>query len=86
MQGRGKGRGGGAFPGRSLGSAIAKARRDRDLTQADLARQIGLSPSTLSRIENDHELPHRNTLMELVEALELDAQELVLNGRVRRAM
>jgi transcriptional regulator with XRE-family HTH domain len=36
-----------------LGSLIKKARRDRGMTQAELARKAGVCRNTISAIEND---------------------------------
>ena len=36
---------------------LAVLRKDRGMTQADLARRLGLSPSSVSAVENQHTRP-----------------------------
>jgi transcriptional regulator with XRE-family HTH domain len=58
----------------TLGATIHKARRMQHLQQGELARLIGLSNGSLSRIENDKltTRPRLNTLRLLAEVLELE--------------
>jgi transcriptional regulator with XRE-family HTH domain len=69
----------GLIGGRSatLGVTVMKARRMRQLRQAELGRLIGVTRSTVSRIENDHETPRMNTLVLLSEVLELPYAKLL---------
>lgn len=48
----------------------------RNFSQARLARASGLSPSTISRLENGHEQPYRLTRERLAEVLDYPVGEL----------
>gem|GEM_PF-3056129 len=39
---------------KTLGEKLLKYRRDQGMTQKELARQIGIDPGTLSRLERNH--------------------------------
>jgi len=47
---------------RTLGEKLLRYRQERGLTQKDLARQIGIDPGTLSRMEGGRERSFRSTL------------------------
>ena len=49
----------------SLGGKLLKYRRDRGLTQKQLARQIGIDPTTLSRLERGVRHAFQNTLRKI---------------------
>lgn len=55
-----------------LGAAVRSARLARGLGVRQLARQIGISPSTLSEFENGKRRPGREILDSLSASLELD--------------
>lgn len=51
---------------KTVGERLLKYRRDRGISQKDLARQIGIDPTTLSRIErNARNRIFRNVLLRL---------------------
>lgn len=52
------------------------ARAERRVTQIDLARQVGLSPSTLSLIENGYREPSEALRIALAQALHWPTSEL----------
>lgn len=69
----------GASHGESLGDAIRRLRRDRGLTQEDLADRAGISQRTLSDIERGHiGLPRMENLRALAAALGVDTGSLLL--------
>ena len=54
-----------------IGKLIAKARKDRDLTQFDLAEKIGVSPEAVSKWEKGAYKPGPEHMDKLEEALHL---------------
>ncbi len=55
----------------SLGSLLARARRERGLSQAELARRLGMSAPHLSRIEHGADL-RVSTLLDIARELRLE--------------
>lgn len=67
---------------RQLGDALARIRRERNLTLMQLAQKSGVSKATLSAIEGAKRSDIGfGTLLRLQEALELPSLELMLAGR-----
>lgn len=68
----------------TLGKYITQKRKSKNLSQRQLAKEIGISHSTISRIEKDYGLcPDNATLRALAERLEVDYNYLlVLNGSI----
>ena len=66
----------------TIGQRIREIRKSRNLTQRELAEQVGLNFTYLSRIENDRldadQTPRQETLQKIADALEADADELLL--------
>lgn len=60
----------------NVGAAIRKARRDRKLSQEELAAKVGLSGSGLSRIETDGRL-NIVMLRRIARALETEGYLLI---------
>lgn len=56
---------------KSLGERIRRFRRERDLTQLDLARQVGVTNGQISTIERGLSAPSIGTLRRISEALAL---------------
>lgn len=48
---------------------IIKIRKEKGLTQADLAQRTGISQQVLSRVENENSNPKLNTLVEIANAM-----------------
>jgi transcriptional regulator with XRE-family HTH domain len=63
---------------RSFGSSIRDRRRQRHLTQEQLARLVDRSASYISNLEAGRRRPSEKLVMKLAEALELDSRELFL--------
>ena len=69
---------------KTLGSVVASARNAKGITQRELARQVKVSNSTISRIESDDGIqPDPKTLQTIARALDLDYNYLLaLNGQL----
>jgi HTH-type transcriptional regulator/antitoxin HipB len=65
---------------KQLGAALRRFRRERKLTQVQLASRAGLRQATVSQVENGLETVKLSTVMELVRALDL---EVILQPRTR---
>jgi transcriptional regulator with XRE-family HTH domain len=61
----------------ALGAALRRARRDKDLTQDQIARLIGVDPTLVSQWETGRKAPPAGRLAALAEVLALDAKVLV---------
>ena len=69
----------------TFGKLIRKARRDKEYSQRELAKLIGVNFTYLSKLENDHaDYPPSNKIIQsLANQLNLDEQELTqLAGRI----
>ncbi len=60
-----------------MGENVKAARRQRFMTQAQLAKATGLSQRTLVNIETNRVQPHFSTILKIAEALGVDPSELV---------
>lgn len=65
---------------KQLGSALRRFRRERKMTQTELASRAGLRQGTVSHVENGLETVKLNTVMDLLRALDL---EVVLQPRTK---
>ena len=69
----------------TIGQRIRELRKQRNLTQRELADRIGINFTYLSRVENDRldadQTPREDTLQKLATALNADADELLLLAR-----
>lgn len=67
----------------TLGECLRSARRAKGLSLRKLARQVSRSHGTLGAIERGEEVPSKELLRRLCEALDLDLAELMpLSGRL----
>jgi len=65
------------------GDHIQSIRQDRDLSQSELAGQVGIDHTYLSKIENGHMEPSSDTLLQIADELEADADKLLaMAGKV----
>ena len=62
-----------------IGLRIRQARRERDLTLADIARRTGLSKGLLSKIENFRALPSLPVLAGIARSLGVGMEQFVKN-------
>ena len=69
----------------TVGQRIREIRKDRNLTQRELAERVGINFTYLSRVENDRlddeQTPREDTLQKIARALNADADELLLLAR-----
>ena len=56
---------------------IEKARKDKGLTQRKLAKELGVSNTSISKWENGNNLPDISMLEPLSEVLEIDILDLI---------
>jgi transcriptional regulator with XRE-family HTH domain len=68
----------------SIGSRISEARKIKGWTQAQLAKQAGLSTNTVNRFEKGHRVPDANQIIQLAEALSCAPERLLLGGGTGR--
>lgn len=62
---------------KKIGMQIQIARKKRQLSQADLAQMVDLTPKYLSMIECGTKTPKLETLISIANALETDANSLL---------
>jgi transcriptional regulator with XRE-family HTH domain len=55
---------------------VRRAREDRGLTRFQLAAQVGISISTIDRLENEGKLPNAQTLFRIADALGVTVDSL----------
>lgn len=69
----------------TIGQRIRELRKQRNLTQRELAGKIGMNFTYLSKIENDRlddeQTPREDTLRTIAKALAADVDELLLLAR-----
>lgn len=69
----------------TVGQRIREIRKERNLTQRQLADRVGINFTYLSRVENDRldadQTPREETLQKIARALDTDADELLLLAR-----
>ena len=61
----------------AIGSYIAHKRREQNLTQEQLAQQLGVSNKTISKWENGKCMPDYSLIQKLCEALDVTLPELM---------
>lgn len=65
-----------------IGKFISELRRERGLTQEQLAEKLGISNKTISRWENGNYMPPVEMLMELSKFFEVSINELLSGQRL----
>lgn len=65
-----------------IGQFIAESRKNLNLTQKQLAEEIGVTDKTISKWETGNRLPDAALLMDLCSALQVDVNELLRGERV----
>jgi len=69
----------------TVGQRIREIRKERNLTQRELAERVGINFTYLSRVENDRlddeQTPREETLQRIAKALRADPDELLLLAR-----
>ena len=61
----------------AIGSYIARKRRELNLTQEQLAEQLGVSNKTISKWENAKCMPDYSTIQKLCQVLQVTLPELM---------
>lgn len=69
---------------KSLGSVIADRRKEKKMTQLELAQKLGVTDKAVSKWERDLSCPDMGTLPALARELDLSLDEL-LQGRAGKA-
>lgn len=69
-----------------IGAKIAKARKERNLSQAQLAQHIFISPQAVGKWERGESMPDITTFSRLAEILEVDLNYFSENGKPGNAM
>ena len=59
------------------GSLIASIRREKGITIADMAKQIGVSPNTITKIEHGYLHPRINHIEAIANILDIDKSIIV---------
>jgi DNA-binding Xre family transcriptional regulator len=65
---------------KALASALRRMRQEADLTQAELAKSLGISRPTLTRLENGDQNVTLRTLTQLCRALNCEPGDLFRPG------
>jgi len=60
-----------------LGNLIREKRRERGLTQAELAKKVGVTDGYIAKIEIGYQQAGLKTLYKLLEALEIPEEEIL---------
>ena len=60
-----------------VGKNIRKSRRQRNVTQVQLANELKISRTTLSSYENDRRIPNILTVWMIADVLDISIDELV---------
>ena len=67
---------------KDIGKFIQEVRKEKGLTQKELADQICVSDKTISKWENGNSVPDTSMLMSLCDALDVTANELLAGERI----
>ena len=59
-----------------VGNRLKRLRSERYLSQRELAKEAGLSPATIFKLENDLAQPHPSTIRKLAGALSVAPSEI----------
>lgn len=65
----------------TIGSRIAKLRKEKGLSQEKLAEKLGVSSQAVSKWENDASCPDISLLPELARVLEVTTDELLIGKK-----
>ena len=67
-----------------IGKFIAKCRKDKNLTQEQLAEKLGVSYKSVSRWENGKNMPDYSILKELCNILDIDVNEFLSGEKIEK--
>ena len=69
-----------AYDFKSMGQRIARARKELDITQKELASRVHISGNHLSNIEHGKSTPGLATFIEICSALHTDSSYIIGDG------
>ena len=69
-----------------IGGFLRELRKEKELTQEQLAEQFGVSSRSVSRWENGNTMPDLGILVELAEFYEVDIKEIIDGERKSESM
>lgn len=61
----------------NIGSAIRILRKERGLSQGELAKKCGISVNAMSQIETNASFPQKNTIVKICDMLEIPVSYLL---------
>ena len=67
-----------------IGKFIAKCRKDRNITQEQLAEKLGVTNKSVSRWENSVNMPDYSILKELCNILDIDVNEFLSGEKLQK--
>ena len=67
-----------------IGVFIAKCRKDKNLTQEQLAEKLGVTDKSISRWENGKTMPDYSILKDLCSILEIDVNEFLSGEKIEK--
>lgn len=67
-----------------IGRFIAKCRKDKNITQEQLAEKLGVSNRSVSRWENGDTMPDYSILKELCNILDIDVNEFLSGEKIQK--
>ena len=67
-----------------IGKFIAKCRKDKNITQEQLAEMLGVSNKSISRWETGKNMPDYSILKELCNALDIDVNEFLSGEKIEK--
>ena len=62
---------------KSMGEIISTLRREKEMTQKDIADKLGITDKAVSKWERDIAFPDTATIPKLAEILEINVEELI---------
>lgn len=65
-----------------IGKFIAKCRKEKELTQAQLAERLGITDRAVSKWETGKSMPDASVMLELCEILGITVNELLSGEKV----
>ena len=65
-------------PELAFGQVLMQKRREKELSQEDLAVSSELDRTFISRLENGHRQPSLSTILQLARGLEISSSELMI--------
>ena len=66
-----------------IGKFIAECRKNKQLTQVQLADKLGITDRAISKWENGRSLPDSGIMIDLCKELDINVNELLLGGKIK---